>query len=354
MSVKLRKKKLANGEYSLYLDIYTGGRRKYEFLSLRLTKDKESNKTTLLLAEKIRLERQIELQDNDYGHIPASKKKVDYVRFLEKLVDNKYPKDRTWRCTLNYIKSFSGGSIRFQAITEAWLEDFQKYLLTHISANAANVYYSKIIASFNQAIRDRIIQSNPASRIPQIKTEEVERSFLTLDELKMLAETPCKHLRIADAFLFSCFTGLRLVDVKNLTWSNIKDDTLQFKQKKTGGFEYLPLSSTAQKILNNHRIKGTTKIHYLGDTKIFSLPKGESYMNRKLREWCEEAGISKYVSYHSSRHTFAILNLSYGSDLYTVSKLLGHRDLKSTQIYARVVDEMKQKAISRLPEIEVK
>ena len=74
-------------------------------------------------------------------------------------------------------------------------------------------------------------------------------------------------------------------------------------------------------------------------------------MGRRLKEWGVESGVGKEITFHASRHTFATLALTYGADIYTVSKLLGHHSIKTTQIYAEVVDEKKVKAVDLIPEV---
>lgn len=344
MAVKLRKKKLAGGNTSLYLDIYHRGKRHYEFLGIYLTKNKTFNKDTLNLAESIRAKRQLELINSEYGFTPHFKKKANFVDYFEKLAIDKPKNEKAWPNTLKHLKVFTNGHIQFAAVTDEWLETFKTYLLTKVSQNTAYTYFSKIKAVLKQAVRDKIILNNPGDLVSRIKRQDTERVFLTIDEIKKLAQTPCRDYELKRAFLFACFTGLRLSDVIQLQWQNIKTDSIEFRQKKTKDYEYLPLPPMAKKILDDRN----PKILSMQNTNVFNLP-SPNQIGRVLKEWCKQAGIEKRVSFHTSRHTFATLSLTQGTDLYVVSKLLGHKTIQATQIYAKVIDEKKKAAMELFP-----
>jgi len=184
-----------------------------------------------------------------------------------------------------------------------------------------------------------------------IKTNEVERVYLTHEELTKLSQAKCSNDEIKKAFLFSCYTGLRFSDLKKLTWEKIKPENgrykLQYRQKKTGGFEYFPLSETPNKLLN-----GDSNTINFPNKPVFKIP-SIVYYNDVLKKWAKDAGIKKNLSSHVARHTFATLALTNGVDLYTVSKLLGHRDIATTQIYAKIIDKKKEEAVDMLPALEV-
>ena len=345
MSVKLRKKKLAGGKVSLYLDLYRSGKRQYEFLNLYLEpRDKAHNKETLQLAESIRAKRQLESQNSEHGFVPKFKRQANFVEYFELLCQTKPKGEKAWWNTLKHLQTFTKGRIAFSAIDERWLEDFKAYLVEQLSPNTAHTYFSKIKASLNQAIKDKIILANPSQSVSQVKKQETQRTFLTVQELKALADTPCQNEEIKRAFLFSCCSGLRLSDVSNLKWGNIKEGTLEFRQQKTKGVEYLPLSPTAIKLLNI--VTGNNL------DLVFHLPSRQQ-ITKVLKRWAKIAGLEKHVSFHTARHTFATLGLTSGVDLYTISKLLGHRNIAATQIYAKVIDEKKRQAVNMFPELEL-
>lgn len=353
MSVKLRKKKLADGTISLYLDVYAKGNRHYEFLNLYLSsKDKLTNKETQELAESIRAKRQLEIQNTEYGFVPHFKKKANFVEYFEKISKQREDKANSWKSVLLHLKEFTKGKIPFSAITVDWLEQFKIFLLTKVSQSTAHIYFVVIRTALKQAVRDKILISNPANEVKHIKKQDAQREFLTLEELKTLAKTPCHYPEVKRAFLFSCYTGLRYSDVEKLTWENVRNNSLDFRQQKTKGVEYLPLSDMAKQILYSHNRIEEDKILEFPTRRIFQLP-NKSTTHREMREWSKKSGLSKRITFHTSRHTFATLSLTQGVDLYTVSKLLGHKDIGTTQIYAKIIDEKKRVAVALLPAIEV-
>lgn len=170
--------------------------------------------------------------------------------------------------------------------------------------------------------------------------------YLTIEEVKKLAQTECEYPNIKRAFLFSCLTGLRRSDIINLTWGEIQQQgeyvRIIFKQKKTKGQEYLDISPQAAELLGE---RGKPNDHPFTDIH------SPSCTNEAIKRWVLRAGIQKEITFHCGRHTFAVMMLDLGTDIYTVSKLLGHRYLTTTQIYAKVLDKNKQAAVSKIPDI---
>ncbi len=189
---------------------------------------------------------------------------------------------------------------------------------------------------------------NPAQNIDQIPRRDSQRTYLEVHEIESLIKTHCMNEEVKKAFLFGCFTGLRLSDIKSLKWDNVKNNQLIIDQQKTKESLYLPLSKTAMEILTMKR----TKIIPLPNANVFILP-SEPHIWKVIRNWYQNANLQKKISFHTSRHTFATLSLTSGVDLYTVSKLLGHTSIKHTQIYAKIIDQKKIEAINMLPKIEV-
>lgn len=156
-------------------------------------------------------------------------------------------------------------------------------------------------------------------------------------------ETPCKDNMLKRSFLFCCLVGLRYSDVKNLLWSDLREDNngeiiLRLRVIKTKRYEDFPVSKEALKWLPEKT--GSD------EDLIFTLSKNDN-SNRKLKNWCASAGIKKKISFHCSRHTAATLNLSLGVPIETVSKLLGHTKISTTQIYAKIIDKNKKDAVRK-------
>lgn len=176
--------------------------------------------------------------------------------------------------------------------------------------------------------------------------------YLEYSEIQSLAKTDMRGKLGAEAkraFLFACYTGLRISDIKSLTWGDINSEPLQIakRQKKTESKVFIPLHETAWKIINDG------KLHHYQAFIFPRLAKNKSSANNRLKEWAKRAGIEKNIGWHTARRTFATLTLESGADISTVAKLLDHKDLKTTQIYAKATDQMKRKAVNALPGIEI-
>ena len=195
-----------------------------------------------------------------------------------------------------------------------------------------------------QAYKDGILQTDLNAKISPIKAAETRREYLTIEELNKLVKTPCNNDLLKRAALFSALTGLRFSDIQKMVWSELEyikgqGYFLNFSQKKTNGIEYYPISEQAVSLLND---KGELT------AKVFEGLEYSAYHNKHLFQWIGAAGISKDITFHCFRHTFATLQLFNGTDIYTVSKMLGHKDLKTTQIYAKIVDDTKRKAADKI------
>ena len=177
------------------------------------------------------------------------------------------------------------------------------------------------------------------------KAEASRREYLTIEELKQLISTECKYEIMKQAFLFSCLCGLRVSDIRKLKWSDLQKSgeriRIEIKMQKTKEPLYLPISDEALKWL-----PGEAK----DDDLIFPLTH-EGTINNILQKWAKAAGVTKHISFHVARHTHATMMLTLGADLYTVSKLLGHKNIATTQIYAKVVDKKKEEAVSLIPNL---
>jgi integrase len=362
-------KKGKSRKVSLYLVYHSGGgkKREYEHLKLYLydkprnTLEKDHNKETLKLAETIKAKRILDFQSSAHGFVSNVKTKISFLSFFKELTDKKFESNGNhgnWLSTYRHLHDFlKGKDVPLDQIDDRFLESFKEYLLTcktrkgkrsvKLHQNSILSYFSKVRAALREAYQSRIIKENPSTRVKHVKGSETHREFLTFEELQKLANTPCELDILKQAFLFSALTGLRFSDVKALRWENIKHSevdgwNLQFTQKKTKGAESLPVNEQAIKLLGERREP---------DQQIFEALNYSAWNNLKLREWVMEAGIRKKITFHCARHSFATLQLSMNTDIYTVSKLLGHRHLKTTEIYAKVIDKKKIEAAKRIPEL---
>ncbi|NVK04983.1 MAG: site-specific integrase [Flavobacteriia bacterium] len=379
VKVTLRQKAISKGRKSLYLDFYpaiphpkTGEPTRREFLGLYIVDkpkspiDKRGNAETLEIAKSIRQKRENILNKPEiYTEFEKERLRqremaeMDFIQYFEELKDKRgYSNRDNWNAALKYLVKFSGGKLRFGDLTEKMLEDFKHFLQTTksnksskttLSQNSAVSYFNKVKAALKQAFQDGYLNSDLGSKVKPIKAEETRREFLTQEELNKLAQTHCTDPLMKRAALFSALTGMRFSDIQKMKWSEIEfiegqGYVVKFNQQKTKGVEHHPISDQAYQLT-----EGTHNPSQMEqEGQVFDGLKYSAYHNKHLFQWIGAAGITKNITFHCFRHTYATLQLLNGTDIYTVSKLLGHKDLKTTQVYARVVDQLKHDSVNRI------
>ena len=339
---------MPSGNISLYLDIYINGVRSYEYLHLYLSpdrKDKEKNSQTLMLAEAICAKRLVEVRNGEYGFkTPVA---VSLREYVQRIIESKKGSTRRrYEALLAILKSYTRTSMCVSDITPAWYSQFMNRIAKlGLAPNTMAVYSASMRYVINRAYREGILPANPIANIKGVGYEETNRTYLTADEVRRLVSTPCDNEATRRAFLFGCLTGMRHCDIRALTWADVHDQDgytrIIFRQRKTHGQEYLDISAQASTLMGSRGRAGDP---------VFPLLCWHSVRNH-LFAWASRAGISKHVTFHASRHTFAVLQLEVGTDIYTVSKLLGHRELSTTQVYAKVIDKAKREAVDRMPNL---
>lgn len=351
MKVNLREKRERDnngkpkGRVRLYLDYMVQGKRHKEYLNLSYDpRNRDEKKETAQLAEKTRLRRQLEIDSGEHDFIAKFKQDADFVAYFESLSRKR---DRGWKTTLYHLKNFAdGGRVPFKHVNEHWVQDFQDYVIEHVTGNTALTYMAKIKAALNQAVRDRILPRNPFVFVKPPKRGIIRRPFLTEEELRKLVDAPYPDAEVRRAFLFACYSGLRLCDVKALRWSEIVEDfespALRIVQGKTREPLLQMLAKEAVQLLGARKNP---------QSLIFHLPERDIHTWEVMKEWSDKAKLGKRVSFHASRRTYATLLLSGGVDILTASRLLGHTEIRHTQIYVQLTDSMKQRAIDVLPKI---
>jgi integrase len=373
MGVKLREKLLRSGQISFYLDIYHNKTRWYEFLDIHIHKNRPNpnDQEKKRLAQEIRVKREHELIVGDNGLNDRKKKLGCFVDFFEDYVKER-KSNPLYLGILGRLQKFTGKQpIPFAMLSAAWMKDLERYLLGHVSNNTTLRYLKALNGALNEAVRRKIINRNPWYDVApnqRLKMQDVFRNAFTIEQLQLLANTPCKiDKQIKQAYFFSCFTGLRWSDVNPLRWDEIiikeidgeKSYYLYFEQEKTEAIEYLPVSENAVDILKERQVEALSeeKSPYVFPRvkETSTAKKIYQRVGRALKIWAKAAEIHpKKLHFHSARHSFAtnVLESSAEGDLYTVSKLLGHKDISSTQIYAKVRDRRKQAAVKALPKID--
>ena len=374
IKVTLRKKKITNAKrYSLYLDFYppinigSSNETRREFLKMYLIAnpkteiEKQQNKETLSIANNICQKRLNELNKPEiytaFEKELLRKKetgKKDFIVYFKMLASkrNKSSSD-SWSAALAYLFAFSNGEIKFSDLNYRLLEDFKHYLLnansrrsdkSKLSQNSASSYFNKVKTALREAYTDGFLQKDLNRQVRSIKVLETRIEFLTLEELNLLSKTDCKSKVFKRMAIFSALTGLRFSDIKNLKWFHIefiknRGYFVNYNQQKTKSVEVHPISEYAYKLLEEPQ--ESSKLIFTGLQSTLT-------QSKHLKHWLSLAGISKKITFHCFRHTYATLQLSEGASLYTVSSLLGHKNIQTTQIYAKVVDADKRKAANSI------
>lgn len=362
--VRLRNKKLANGNKSLYLDIYRDGVRSYEFLKMYLIPEKnnvtarQQNENTLQAAEVIRSERQNAIVKGQAGIADNSAKNklllMDWLKIYRAKLEKRQYKDISHVDNLmRILAEYKPATVaKLTTIDKGFAKGFIDYLKhDYISykgnkrlQNSTIVDYVRTFSvAINAAIKDGYKIINPfklLSSDEKVKQSDSHREYLSQEELQKLMAIPCRREDIGKAYLFSCFSGLRISDIRLLKWKNIVTEDGQvfatLFMQKTGKELRIPLPGKA---IETMPIRGNDEDY------VFPLPSNPT-IEDNLKKWAEAAEIKKHLTFHTARHTYATLLLTLGADLYTVSKMLGHTNIATTQIYAKVVDKKKVDAVN--------
>ena len=326
-------------------------------IQCRSTFDQEA----CIFADKVRDIRQHEYDNQSlYTETEAEqaaqneRSKCDFIKYFEDLRDKRHQNSSksirvNWDREVKLMKMFTEGKpMIFSTIDMNLLEDYKNFLINApqggskkgiITRNTASTYFSIFKAGLHQAFIDGYLTVDIAAKAKNIAYSDKQREYLTIDELNTLAATPCDRPIMKRASLFSALTGMRHSDIQKLKWKEIIKDgehyRILFTQQKTKGVQYMPISDQAYQLCGE---RGEP------DRLVFEGLQDPSWINKPLERWIKAAGITKHITFHCFRHTYATLQLTNGTDIYTVSKMLGHTKVTTTQIYAKIVDEKKEQA----------
>lgn len=241
--------------------------------------------------------------------------------------------------------------IGVKALNVQIVEEYQHYLMTvRSNNNNTTVKYLRNLSKIVNLAKTRgLIPTNPIDLLP-LKMQTVEREFLTQDELKRLEEKPIDIVRldqVRDIFLFCCFTGLAYVDVASLKPENIVEGKrgrqwLRKVRNKTNNMCNIPLLRPALHILEKYAEYRTVS------GRLLPVPSNQK-MNAYLKELASLCGITKNLTTHLARHTFATtITLANGASLENVSKMLGHSSVRMTQHYARILNSSIERDMTKV------
>ena len=360
--VKARLRPLKKGGFSIYLDIHQNKERSYEKTefeifntpdaaakdseTLNLLKDLVQEKEKKMLTQKITTIKSVFTAVEFFAEFAKTKKSMSEFKNCIKHFQ--------FFCQINKIENIMLKDIdvdiaeKFHAFLETTelLYKGEKIPNTRLAQNTKAHYFTAFKTMLSAALKKKLITEHPAEKL-SISIQETNPEYLTVDEMKKLINTKMNFSNdIVSAFLFTCFTGLRKVDIVNLKFTDIKENQIQIRQQKTTNYVYVPLSADAQKIIELQKQKC-----YENDI-VFQLPIALNYINEKLNEWFKKAGIeltNRHITYHSARHTFAMLLLDAGIQIQNISKLLGHKSINTTMIYQKIKDKELKNSINAMP-----
>ena len=328
--------------------------------------ERQQNKETLNLAQKIRFEREQELKESLHGYRLKRDRDINFHDYFQAYIDGYTKKDiRMVQIALSRFRDFLKETpeyskfaykIKPEQINKDMIEAFTEYLQSRSVGEGARSIYQRFKKVIKYAIEHDVMLKNPCNGIV-IKIDEniLRKDVLSQDEIQRLIATHYdnENPNIQRAFIFCLYCGLRFCDVKDLTFANVdySNKLLKFEQNKTKGHS---ASSGVVIPLNDGllRLIGEPTSDQSKDSLIFPLPSYEMCL-KAIKRWVKRAGINKHISWHCARHSFAVNILNNGANIKTVASLLGHSGLKHTEKYTRAIDSLKQDAINSLPELNI-
>ncbi|HXU26978.1 MAG TPA: site-specific integrase [Bacteroidia bacterium] len=259
---------------------------------------------------------------------------ISFYDFYLEVVKVKKLKPNTvkvYNTTYTVLKQFRA-NIAFHELTPLFIKQFNHFLIT-VRGNSSGATFNRhkiLKCIILEAIKNDLMEKNPYVGFP-IRRVSSKKVFLNINEVEKLEKVNIsdkqKHLiKIRDMFLFSCYTGIRFSDVLDLGWANITEDSIEFKMNKTGKFISIPLINKSKAILERYQNKKNVYVF-----PIISNQKA----NKGLKILAELAEINKHLTFHIARGTFATCLLAKDVQLSNIRDLLGHSNLRETEIYAK-------------------
>ena len=353
MGVSVREIALKEGGVSFSIDIYFKGQRQQVKTDIQAgrSEGREYKKARQQAeARAAELEAQLKI-DPAAVFLGKERRGNDFLEYFKKVMNDEKKSESSYRNALKHLRDFNGVKpLPMANICQTWAERFRAYVDgLSLKETTKQNYLLALKIILKRAAEENLIPDF-SRKIKQFGKNDVALKYLTVEQIKTLEATPCSLPAIKAAFLFSCFSGLRVSDLEALKDGDIQQDgdrvTIRFKAQKTQRWERLTLGAQALKYLDE--AKEQHKDRETEDSRVFLLP-SRAWSVKVVRAWGAAAGIPFNLGFHCGRHSFAVLSLQNGVDLYTLSKLMGHATISATQIYAKVVDETKTAAMDKLP-----
>ena len=396
--VQLKRKKLKSGEIPIYIRFTQDRKSSYKSTGIAVKKKywKASNQRiskshpqarklngelerleSELLDEKIDLRQEGKLNPKSLKQAIVEEnphsltKKMD--DFEEKLKGDRYHEWKNFKVVNKQLTDFLESkknkysiNISVKEVDAVFLEDFQYYMMNGIGEktkstgernNNANTVRRKLRTLkglFTELIKKNEIEVDPFLQMDKVKETEVEKTRLTFKQIQALQELDLDidsslwHTR--NYFFYSFYNaGIRFGDLCLLKWGNIVDDRLQYKMRKTGGRKSIKQLNPMLKILDYYRSEDSAKNDFIfpilkkkcrNDSELLRhIGSRNVIVNKRLKKLAKKAEIETKLTFHISRHSFTQYALKNGMDIYSISKALGHKSLKTTEQYINSFDE---------------
>ncbi|MFC2090898.1 site-specific integrase [Bacteroidota bacterium] len=293
------------------------------------------------------------LRNRVQGKTEDRKTLVEVFEYHNMLMEETVPAEYSpatltrYKTTLDHVKAFvnrkyKSDDIFLSQLNHAFISEFYHYFrhVKNCNNNTASKYIRNLKKIVNLAVKNEWLLKDPFDKY-SVKINPVQRDFLSEQELFSIENLEIAIDRldmVRDTFVFSCYTGYAYVDVAKLTRNNLRkgidgDLWVYLNREKTSTKSNVPLLPKAIEIIEKY------EDHPVADEKGTLLPVfSNQNLNAYLKEIAILAGIDKHLTFHLARHTFATLMLTKGVSIETVADMLGHKDIRTTQIYAKVVE----------------
>ncbi|MDT3740700.1 MAG: site-specific integrase [Candidatus Kapabacteria bacterium] len=336
---------------TLYLDYSKKNIRQRKYLKFKVfdennltNKDLEAIHFADMYRNQLEIE---EFTNQDTFSLVKQSDKIYFLEYYERFAKKK--KLPSYLGCLKHLKIFAAkkygtNKMTFSEVDYNFCNHFREYLLEAIAVNTARTYMKLLSACLNHAVEERIINKNHCRKL-SIKEEDGKREFLTESELRSFVKAKTNFVEEKKAFIFACQCGLRLGDIRALKFADIQGKHMSIRQQKTRGIIRMMLSPDAIEIVKQQ------KKSFPQRENVFVLPASRTDLNEHLTSIKDTAKINKNISFSCSRHSFAVLCITSGIDIFTLSKLLGHTSVNTTLIYSKLIDEKRDEYTCKIPQL---
>lgn len=360
VKVTLRSRPISGGRRTLYLDYYPAVRvpetmkmirqetlGMYIYQKPKSATQKQYNEAMLAQTEAIRSLRAQTVINEEFSFLDKHRLNLDFLKYFRKEAQKH---NNVWNSSYKHFEKFVNGKCTFAQVNVDLCVKFREYLLSacrfqnrakKLGINTASNYYRKFRGLLAIALRDKLLTKDINTSLTRIEPKRNRIEFLTQQELYNLSNAHCEIPVLKRAALFSCLTGLRFSDAKGLSWDNIVPNlevpgTTFNRTQKTETEATMPLSPDVLELCGSREqgpvFKGFNRNMLYGP----------------LKRWLREAGITKRITFHCFRHTYAVLQLANGTDIYPVSKMLTHKHVTTAEIYLELLEDTKTQTLGRI------